>query len=172
MPDMEEKPKTTRLEEEAKFFESPWTEATSKIRRNLLVAATVGLIMAAAGIVPSEISAFGLKVSDIDQAALSIIICLIVLYFLVSFAFSAYSDLMCAKWEEMNIAESSAGPVTATRDNSKQTILLANPPKHERMSQRLKNVHDFRLVVIDLIVPIVVGIVAFVWLLVAFCRGS
>ena len=141
---------------EARFFQSPWTEETRKTKRNLLLAAIAGLAASAAGIMPKEINAFGLKVEDIDQTAFLILLSLIIGYLLVTFIFSVYSEFMCSYWPELIRIES-----TSFREGDPNPFIEL---EHYRkvLLDRLKNIHMVRLIV-DVAIPVVLGITAIIW---------
>jgi len=156
MPDSTDSKPEDRVSKEAIFFQSPWTEETRKTKRNLLLAATAGLAASAAGIMPKEINAFGLKVEDIDQTAFLILLSLVIGYLLVTFMLAVYSDFMRSYWDELNKFESFVLP----EDDALRDLVLSQ----RRVVQRLKGVHIVR-VAVDVAIPVIVGIMAIIWLI-------
>ncbi|MCK4668973.1 hypothetical protein KAT21_02500 [Candidatus Bathyarchaeota archaeon] len=156
MPDTTKTKPEDGRSRDAEFFQSPWAEETRKTKRNLLLAATAGLATSAAGIVPKEISAFGLKVDDIDQTAYLVLLSLVIAYLLITFVLAVYSDFMRSFWDELNKFEASTLP----EDETLRELVLSR----KRLSGRLKDLHMFR-VIIDVAIPVVVGITAIGWLI-------
>ncbi len=158
-----------RLSREAGFFRSPWAEETRRTKRNLLLGSIAGLAVSAAGIMPKEISAFGLKVEDIDQTAFLVLLSLIIGYLLITFIFSVYSDFMHSYWSELNSIETTAQKVEitgpeSTDQRSKEISVFTNTLDRIRLVQKLKNVHMVRIL-IDVAIPVIVGITSVSWLI-------
>jgi len=141
---------------DAKFFQSPWSDETHKTKRNLLLAATAGLAISAAGIVPKEISAFGLTVDDIDQRAFLIILSLVIAYLLVTFVLAVYSDFIRSFWDELTKIEI----IKLPEDQSLRELILSK----RKIVARLKDLHMLR-VVVDVAIPVLAGATAIVWLI-------
>jgi hypothetical protein len=145
-----------RLVAEAQFFQSPWSETTEKVRNQILVVSLAGILMAAAGIFPREITALGLKLGYINQKALLVIWAIVDAYLTFTLALHAYSDFMHGYWSELNKIEVLDLP---TDENVRDLVL-----EQMKLRARLKNVHLLRLL-IDLLIPLLSGIIAFSWLL-------
>jgi hypothetical protein len=144
-----------RLAEEAQFFQSPWSEQTEKLRNQVLLVSLAGILMAAVGIFPKEITALGLRIGDINQKALLVLWAIIDAYLTICLAFHAYSDFMRLYWSELNAREMITFP---TDEAAKRAVL-----QQMKLKARLMNIHFMRLF-IDMIVPLVSGIAAFCWL--------
>ncbi len=156
MSELKDAKRRERLSEDSEFFQNPWSDETRKLRRNLLLTSTAGIIMAAAGIFPKEISALGLKVDDIDQHALLIVFAIVIAYLTFSYIFYTYSDFMHSFWSELSKVETLELP---TDEFARELILT-----RMKWKGRLQNIHMIRII-IDVAIPIVAGFIALVWLL-------
>lgn len=74
------------------YLGDPLGEITRKERRNLLIAGTVGVLVAEAGLVPSKISALGIDLSAPAQDAFVMLVGLVIVYFLCAFFIYGVSD--------------------------------------------------------------------------------
>jgi hypothetical protein len=74
-----------------KLLEDALTEETRKERRNLLIAATVGIAIVKAGLIPKKVSALGID-ADVDEKGLLWVLMGVTIYFLIAFLVYAYSD--------------------------------------------------------------------------------
>jgi hypothetical protein len=153
--------KEPRSAAEARFFQSPWSDTTQKVRNQLLLVSVAGILMAAAGILPKEITALGLKVTDISQRALLITWALVVTYFTITFALYAYSDFIKGYWGELNKVESQELTI---KENATDEISRELAIYRIELLQKLKDVHVVRLL-LDVMVPFVSGVTALCWLL-------
>jgi len=142
-----------------------------KERRALLIMSVIAFAIVKAGLVPTEISVFGIKAEAINPPAIFWLIALVVLYFLVSFLLHAFPDFFAwwaryNKWRhEQNVEawqyEAEFGseihesdPGQPSEEFMKSFQKYANP---HRMSMRMVLVRAFSL---DLIIPYVVGVIA------------
>ncbi|WP_155522576.1 hypothetical protein [Salinivibrio sp. HTSP] len=71
----------------------PLNETTRKVRRNLMAASVVGIVLTKVGLVPTKISAFGVEFSSSNQQALMLLLASAICYFMVSFIVYVYSEL-------------------------------------------------------------------------------
>ena len=72
----------------------PLSDVTRKERKALLAASLIGLFIAKTGLLPTEVSALGVKFNFSDQKAILGVLALITAYFLVGFALYAASDFL------------------------------------------------------------------------------
>ena len=72
----------------------PLNETTRKVRRNLLAASVVGVILSKVGLIPSKFSAFGIEFSESNQDALMSLLVFVILYFSITFLAYVYSELI------------------------------------------------------------------------------
>ncbi|MBM9606244.1 hypothetical protein [Desulfopila inferna] len=72
----------------------PLNETTRRTRRNLLAAAVIGIVITKVGLVPSKISAFGIKFTQANQKSLLVLLSLIIIYFLIIFIVYVSSELV------------------------------------------------------------------------------
>ncbi|OAI09362.1 hypothetical protein A1359_02260 [Methylomonas lenta] len=91
------------------YLNDPLNEITRKERRNLLIASTVGLLVAKAGMVPTKFEAFGIELSVPDQEVFVILMLLIVLYFLAAFVIYGISDFLVWRKKYQDYLEQVAG---------------------------------------------------------------
>ena len=76
------------------FLGDPLSDIARKERRNLLIASTLGVLVAWAGLVPNNISAFGIELSAPAQDAFVRLVALSVLYFTSAFILYGVSDFL------------------------------------------------------------------------------
>jgi len=74
------------------FLADPLSAITRSERRNLLFASIAGILLAKAGLVPTQIAAFGIVLSVPEQSTFLVIVALIVLYFLGAFIVYGLAD--------------------------------------------------------------------------------
>lgn len=74
-----------------KLLDDVLREETRKERRNLLISNAVGIAIVKAGLIPKQISAFGVT-SDVNEQGLLIVLTGVTVYFLIAFLVYAYSD--------------------------------------------------------------------------------
>jgi hypothetical protein len=165
------------LSDEAQFFQNPWGGTTEKFRSQLLLISIIGVFMAAAGIYPREINTLGLKVSDMNPRALLVTWALIDAYLVVSYPFYAYSDFMRGYWRVIfsppkveKVFFDFEVPGDEDIDNFKKDVrdlkreMEKLKKEVEKQKGRMKNIHIIRLI-IDVVIPILSGIVSLVWLI-------
>lgn len=70
----------------------PLAEVTRKERRSLLGVSMLGIAIALADLVPTEIAGFGVKLSQSNQSTLMVLVGLVCLYYLLAFCIYAASD--------------------------------------------------------------------------------
>jgi hypothetical protein len=70
------------------------SETTSKERRFLLAAALLGVAIAQAGFLPTKISALGIDFERANQRSVLLLLALVLIYFILTFALYAAADLM------------------------------------------------------------------------------
>jgi hypothetical protein len=76
----------------------PLSDVTRKERKALLAASLIGLFIAKTGLLPTEVSALGVKFDFSDQKAILGVLALVTAYFLVGFALYAASDFLAWRW--------------------------------------------------------------------------
>jgi len=156
----------------------PLSKVTRSERRTLLGASAIGIVMKAAGLVPTRISALGIEFSQTDQRALLRAFAAIISYFLIAFLVYAASDFLAWRmssqeaWMEQSARRrSSKGNlhdiVEETESNSRWF--------HEFVDEwvfLLRNfwiasslITSFARGILEFIVPLIVGICAIILLL-------
>lgn len=83
-----------RTKRDLRLLQDPLSDPSRRERKALLGASLLALAMTKAGLIPTEISAFGIKTSALDQSALFLLIALVTAYFLVAFVIYAGSDFI------------------------------------------------------------------------------
>lgn len=76
------------------FLADPLSRITRAERRNLLIASTVGLLVGATGLVPTEISTFGVKFEALEQIWLVRLALAAVVYFGLAFVLYGAPDVI------------------------------------------------------------------------------
>ncbi|KPZ60350.1 hypothetical protein [Pseudoalteromonas sp. P1-7a] len=71
----------------------PLNETTRKVRRNLMAASVIGVVITKVGLVPTKISAFGVEFTSSNQQALMLLLAAAIAYFAISFLVYVYSEL-------------------------------------------------------------------------------
>jgi hypothetical protein len=71
----------------------PLNETTRKVRRNLMAASVVGIILTKVGLIPTKVSAFGVEFSSANQEALMLLLASAIAYFTINFIVYVYSEL-------------------------------------------------------------------------------
>lgn len=75
------------------FLKDPLSHITRVERRNLLLASSAGFLVTQAKLVPKEISALGITLSEPDQKYFLLFVSGMIIYFLVAFVAFGLSDL-------------------------------------------------------------------------------
>lgn len=75
----------------------PLHETTRKVRRNLLAASVVGVVVTDVGLIPEKLSVFGIEFSNSNQQALMTLLAVAIGYFLLSFLIYVKSELFAWK---------------------------------------------------------------------------
>jgi hypothetical protein len=84
----------------AERLKNPFTDATRKVRNHLLIVGLIGILVADVGLMPSEISALGIKFTGIEQANLLKLLFSITIYYVVTFFVFSISELSASKLSE------------------------------------------------------------------------
>ena len=72
----------------------PITDTTRKIRRELLISSTIGIVVVHAGLVPTRIDALGIELTPSNQAFFRYVIAGIVLYLTATFLIYVASEII------------------------------------------------------------------------------
>ncbi len=83
-------------------FQQTLTDRTMKVRRNLLVVSLVSSAIATTGLVPTEITALGLKLSAVNQQDFLKLLLLVVGYYLIAFFLYSLCDFF-SWWKPYSI---------------------------------------------------------------------
>jgi len=140
----------------------PLNETTRKVRRNLMAASVIGVVITKVGLVPSKISAFGVEFTSANQQALMMLLTIAILYFAINFMIYFFSEL--SAWQiaisskEIRKLEAESKRLKATnysdreggefREYDQQLYIITKPAFYIRLF-------------IELVVPIVFAIYSF-----------
>lgn len=129
----------SRTHDWARWLREPFTPPILKLRRNLLIVATIGLVMSWTGLVPKEITMLGVKFEQTEQTSLLLIAGVIVLYHLVTFVIYFISEAQATAIERWRGAFEELDGTPLGQSTRWITILRAS---------------------VDVIVPILIGLTA------------
>jgi hypothetical protein len=135
-------------------------DETRRERRAVLIASVIAVAIGAAEIVPTEITALGLKFSTGDRVRLLWIVGAIVLYLLISFLLHALVD--AARWREMHKRYLSDLEGRLRGDESDIAGVRA---QLERAESLLRRPSTIVIGIFEFVLPISVAIVAIAVLL-------
>jgi hypothetical protein len=76
------------------FLSELLSDVSRRERRNLLIASSVGILMAHVGLVPTQISALGINFSAPAQSSLLVLMAFVVVYFIAAFFIYAWADFL------------------------------------------------------------------------------
>ena len=138
----------------------PLNETTRRTRRNLLAAATVGVVITKVGLVPSKISAFGIGFSQANQKSLLILLIFVIVYFLVTFITYVSSELVAwqiaFRSDELKKLKNADDDYDVWSSDKKEMYIMERARKTYRMARPTFYLRIF----IELIVPILFSIYA------------
>ncbi len=153
------------------WLNDPLTEVTRKERRGFLLVSTIGVTITQMNIVPTEISALGLKFTETNQQSFLLVAALIVTYYLVVFSIYAWSDYTA--WSRAKIRrhrDSQLDRLEKTEGMREDAInqrkeIIENSKridkKHLANSFRIGPFRSF----IEFVLPIIIGVFSVVSLL-------
>lgn len=161
------------------YVSDPLMPETRSARKALLGFSFVNILIIVAGLVPEKIESMGLVFSKTDQHNILLILCLVIIYFLISFFFYGFADLIKL---EVNIIKNLKGDFNEKFENAKkeEELKLKDYPLMANMEltmtkaiieERLKNLGKaqkiIRLIVririiLEFILPITIGLVAII----------
>jgi hypothetical protein len=151
----------------ADYLGDPLNLVSRKVRRDLLAASSIGILISIAGLVPTRISALGVDLSLPQQRGFALVMALVVLYFLAAFVTYGLSDFFLWRKQYQDYLER----VERFGDN----LDLSDHEAYEEMNRRLPDIGwlyqwskpvAFARVAFEFALPLLVGICAIVWLLV------
>ena len=146
------------------FLGDPLTEVSRKERRNLLIASTVGVLMAQVGLVPNEISALGIHFPAPAQSSFLVLMAIIVLYFICAFLIYAIADsIIWLKKRHDYLVSVEIAAETATPDDLEQWNLVNVPDIS--WYYRWTPLAAYVRVFFEFVIPLLVGLYAFVVLI-------
>lgn len=143
------------------------SKETRDERRNLLVVSVVGLIIERTGLIPSKIAALGIEFTSVNQSSLLWIIAMIVGYFWLAFLTYSLSDFLA--WRiifRTTLEEYINERLADLKSKGAQSILKESSPRTLSLLLRaVKPVSWIRVVIIEIALPILIGLLAIILLL-------
>ncbi|NWO06545.1 MAG: hypothetical protein HLX50_12925 [Alteromonadaceae bacterium] len=134
----------------------PLVETTRKVRRNLMTASVIGVVLTKVGLVPSKISAFGVEFTSSNQRALMIVLAAAIAYFAVSFMVYVYSELTA--WKIVIASKE----IEEIKEQSKtESYQLFGVDEDEKFRQHLRKIYSrskptfYIRLGVELLIPIV-----------------
>jgi hypothetical protein len=142
------------------------SKETRDERRNLLLVSAVGLIVERTGLIPSKIEALGIEFNSLNQSSLLWIIAIFVGYFW--FAFLTYSLTDFLAWRiifRTTLEEFLNERLAQIKSQGAQSLLKETSPRTFLfLLKAVKPVSWIRIVIIEIGLPLIIGIVAIAFL--------
>lgn len=158
----------------------PLADVTRKERRSLLGVSMLGIAIALAELVPTEVAGLGVKLSQSNQSTLMVLVGLVCLYYLFAFCIYAASDFVA--WQ---MALREAYSKAALQPPTPEPETEQERAQEERMAHRYMWLEDFLdkkfpsmllaglavepiskvRAIFDFLLPVCVGLVAVIALL-------
>ncbi len=95
-------------------FQQTLTDRTLKLRRNFLIVSCVGIIIAKTGLVPTEITALGLKFSEVNQQDFLWLVAGIIAYYLIAFYVHSICDF--CSWLRSKTIDAKSNDIVRSKD--------------------------------------------------------
>lgn len=153
------------------YISDSLSRASRKERKYLLVASAISLLFFFAGLVPKEISFFGIKFAELNQGYLVYILAPIILYFFFSFLFHGFADILIWSKHKHNYdcaIHSEPDDWDQDKNWSVMDEQYERTPASQLLNKMIPVMADAR-VAFDFLFPLLIGIFS---ILVLFCRGS
>ena len=103
-------PTTLRNMHINELFRDPLHETTRRLRRNLLIATSIGLVMAVGDVQPSKISFLGVTFDAESQNSIPLLVSFIIAYMILAFSIYVRSDVisvwLCSSEEPVEVKAS------------------------------------------------------------------
>lgn len=147
------------------YLNDPLSEITRTERRNLLIASTVGLLVAKGGLVPSKILAFDIELPVPEQEVFITLVALTVFYFVAAFVIYGVSDFFVwrKKYQDYLEQVSHFQESWSEQDQNSYDELHTSVPKITWLYRCSKPV-AFTRILFEYAVPIIFGLVAIAFL--------
>jgi hypothetical protein len=141
----------------------PLNETTRKVRRNLMAASVIGVVLTKVGLIPSKILAFGVEFTSSNQNALMLLLAVSIAYFTISFVVYVYSELTA--WQ---IVFSSKELEELKEAAEKNSLKLGRVPNEaDKFREYIRKIHSkskptfYIRLIIELAIPLIFAIYSF-----------
>jgi hypothetical protein len=160
----------------------PLRDITRKERRNLIGVASIGLLVAKAGIIPSKITALGLDFDQADKTTLQFALGLGVAYFLCAFVVYGFADFLAWRFRLLEViaatakadAQSDLEPKKSGPEFTEkivrerlERIFLFQAPFMKKLMPFMAKAVTFGRIILDFVAPTAFGLYA---CLALFCK--
>ena len=141
----------------------PLNETTRKVRRNLMAASVIGVVLTKVGLIPSKISAFGVEFTSSNQHALMILLSVAIAYFAVSLVVYVYSELTAWQivFSSKELEELKAAGKTSSR------LMGRLPDEADKFREYISKIHSkskptfYIRLFIELAIPLIFAVYSF-----------
>ena len=149
----------------SEFLTDPLSEVTRKERRNLLAASTVGILVAKAGLVPTQLSTLGIQFTPPAQQTFVALLASVVIYFILAFAFYGVADFFVwrKKYQDYLVASAIEEQNWSQEDQRNYEEIHEGVPRAVWLYSMSKPVACFR-VAFEFALPVIVGVVSVILL--------
>lgn len=149
------------------FLGDPLSEPCRKERRNLLASGVIGLLIAKAGLIPTEMVGLGISLTGDDQQTFVFILSVVIGYFLIAFILYGISDLMIFRKNYHDYVEAV--------ENHMDSWTLEDQERYDELRKRVGDISwiyrwskpaAIARAIFEFMLPLLVGvyaIVALVW---------
>lgn len=151
----------------AEFLADPLSPISRCERRNLLLTSVLGILLAQAGLLPTQISTLGIVLSIPDQRTILIVNALIIFYFIVAFGIFGISDLMIWRMKYQKYLEDVEQYMSDWTAENQHVYDNSSLPKISWLYRGAKLLAFFRVNLFEYALPLAVGLYADVVLLIA-----
>lgn len=133
----------------------PLSEVTRKERRSLLGISIMGIAIAQAGLIPTEVSSLGVKLTQGNQGTLLLLLALVCSYYLVGFLAYAATDYVAWKVAlKDSIVNAWMQPQEVTKEPETQEEAYRLVQRSERLEEFLVNKNGTTILAELLVLPV------------------
>ena len=135
-------------------LQDPLCETTRKQRRNLLLFSVIGIVIAKARIIPTEISALGIKFSHGDSESLLNILSWVIIYYLITYIVYSYSEFLSLRMWSLEKEEK------YRREMERHAGIDESPYMYGMRGSYALRIRTY----FEFFIPILISIIAVTWL--------
>lgn len=149
----------------SEFLTDLLREVTRKERRNLLAASTVGILVAKAGLVPTQLSTLGIQFTPPSQQVFVFLTACVVGYFTLAFSAYGVADFFVwrKKYQDYLVASAIEKLNWSQEDQRNYDELHEGIPRAVWLYSMSKPVAFFQ-VAFEFVLPVIVGVVSVILL--------